>query len=116
MSKFLFIFSNTPRNINSQEGFDALLTGSAFGMCSVLFIGDGVYQLLKDQKPEPLGVKNYALGFSALPDYDVKLIYCSKSQLQLLNVNASELIIPVNQLTDHEVNQLITQHDKVLSF
>ena len=116
MNKFLFIFSKTPRNINSQEGFDALLTGSAFGMCSVLFIGDGVYQLLKEQKPEPLGVKNYALGFSALSDYDVDMIYCSKSQLQFLNVNTSKLIIPAVELTDYEVNQLITQHDKVLSF
>ena len=116
MNKFLFIFSKTPRNINSQEGFDALLTGSAFGMCSVLLIGDGVYQLLKEQKPEPLGVKNYALGFSALSDYDVDMIYCSKSQLQFLNVNTSKLIIPAVELTDYEVNQLITQHDKVLSF
>ena len=83
MNKFLFIFSKTPRNINSQEGFDALLTGSAFGMCSVLFIGDGVYQLLKEQKPEPLGVKNYALGFSALSDYDVDMISVSYTHLTL---------------------------------
>ena len=116
MSKLLFVMSKSPRTINSQEGFDALLTGSAFGMCSVLFIGHGVYQLLKEQKPEPLGVKNYVLGFSALPDYDVNLIYCSKSQLKLLNINASELIVPVNQLIDDEVNELIMQHDKVLSF
>ena len=62
-------------------------------------------------RPEPSG-----LGFSALPDYDVNLIYCSKSQLKLLNINASELIVPVSQLIDDEVNELIMQHDKVLSF
>lgn len=116
MSKFLFIMSKSPRTINSQESFDALLTGSAFGQCSVLFVGNGIYQLFGGQRPEPLGEKNYALGFSALSDYDVNLIYCSKSQLQLLNMHVSELIIPVTQLTDYEINHLIMQHDKVLSF
>ena len=116
MHKFLFIMSKSPITINAQEGFDALLMGSAFADCSVLFIGDGVYQLLQAQKPETLGAKNYTLGFPALSDYGVKRVYCSKSQLTSLKINSSELAIPVDQLDDLEINQLITQQHKVLSF
>ena len=108
--------SRSPGSINAQEGFDALLMGSAFAQCSVLFTGDGLFQLLKDQNPEPLGAKAYTKGFSALSDYGVTRIYCSESQLQETGINSADLTMDVQQLTDSDINQLFTEHDTVLSF
>jgi len=116
MSQILFVMSRSPGTINAQEGFDALLMGSAFAQCSVLFLGDGLYQLLKEQNPEPIGSKNYTKGFSALSDYGVTQIYCSESQLEETGIKSGELNINVELLTDDEINQLFVEHQSVLSF
>ena len=116
MSQVLFVMSRSPGTINAQEGFDALLMGSAFAQCSVLFLGDGLYQLLKEQNPEPIGSKNYTKGFSALTDYGVTGVYGSESQLREIGIDSRESSIDVQQLADADINRLLTEHDTVLSF
>ena len=116
MSQLLFVMSRAPGTINAQEGFDALLMGSAFSECSVLFLGEGLYQLLNGQQPEPLGRKNYTLGFAALEDYGVKHIYCSESQLAGASLTRDNLILDVRPLSESDVNQLFADHDAILSF
>ena len=61
MSTILFVFSRPPHgSINAQEGLDALLMGSAFTTCSVLFVGDGLMQLASGQSTDDLGTKNFS--------------------------------------------------------
>lgn len=116
MNQLLFVFTQTPGSINAQEGFDALLMGSAFSTCSALFLGDAIYQLLKDQNPVTLGSKNFSLGFAALADYGVTQIYCSSSQQARNSLTAEDFVIAVDALDDQAIRQLFVEHQTVLNF
>ncbi len=116
MDRVLFVMTHSPGTINAQEGFDALLMGSAFADCSALFLGQGIYQLISDQDPEPLGRKNYTLGFGALADYGVKRIYGSKSQMAEVALAPDDLCLAIELLDDSDINRLLTDHITVLTF
>jgi tRNA 2-thiouridine synthesizing protein C len=117
MSSMLFVFSRPPHgSINAQEGLDALLMGSAFTACSVLFVGDGVLQLVTGQSTDALGTKNFSLSFGALKDYGVTRIACSMPDLLARGLNKSDFLIEVEPLDAAGMQALIRHHDKVLNF
>ena len=62
MSQLTYLFRSAPHgSAAGREGVDALLAASAY--CediSVIFVGDGVYQLLNGQQPETILSKDYA--------------------------------------------------------
>lgn len=111
-----FVFSASPyAGARAQEGLDALLMGSAFAQCSAVFVGDAVRQLKRDQQPEPIGHKNYVLGFAALPEYGVNTILCSRQALDEAGLSAEDLVIEVTVADNAEIRTLLEQSDKVLT-
>ncbi len=117
MSSILYVFSRPPHgSINAQEGLDALLMGSAFTQCSVLFLGGGLMQLIKGQLPDQLGTKNFSLGFGALKDYGVARIACSKPDLIGYGLSPDDFLIEIEALDAACMQALIRDHDKVLNF
>jgi tRNA 2-thiouridine synthesizing protein C len=117
MSKILFVFSRPPHgSINAQEGLDALLMGSAFTTCNVLFVGDGLMQLVSGQTTEELGTKNFSLSFGALKDYGVTHIACSKPDLIARGLNKDDFLIEVEPLDTAGMQAFIRDHEKVLNF
>jgi tRNA 2-thiouridine synthesizing protein C len=117
VSSILFIQTEAPHGrINPQEGLDAILMGSAFTRCAVLFVGDGILQLLANQDATKVGSKNFSQTYGALEDYGVTHLYCSQPGLDSLGLGLTDLILPVKPLDDDAIRQLIESHDKVLSF
>jgi tRNA 2-thiouridine synthesizing protein C len=117
MSSLLFIQSTAPHGtINAQEGLDALLMGSAFTQCTALFTGPGVLQLVRDQQPDALGFRNFSLGFGALKDYGVTRVYCREDSLHQFDLKPEDLVIPIEVLSEKAIQELISEHDKVLNF
>ena len=117
VSTILFVFSRPPHgSINAQEGLDALLMGSAFATCSVLFVGDGLMQLVSGQTTEELGTKNFSLSFWALKDYGVTHIACSKPDLIARGLNKDDFLIEVEPLDTAGMQAFIRDHEKVLNF
>lgn len=116
MSQILFVMSRSPGSINAQEGFDALLMGSAFATCSVVFLGAGLFQLVNGQDAEPSGGKNFSHGFGALKDYGVTEIYCNKRELVRADLSIEDLSVPLELLDDGEVNALFHNHPMILPF
>ena len=117
MSSILFVFSRPPHGrINAQEGLDALLMGSAFTTCSVLFVGDGLMQLASGQSTDDLGTKNFSLSFGALKDYGVTRIACSESDLVARGLNKDSFLIEVEPLNAAGMQAFVLNHDKVLNF
>lgn len=115
--KLLFIQSTAPHgSINAQEGLDAVLMGSAFTECTLLLVGEGILQLIKNQVPENLGIKNFSKTFGALREYGVSRIYCSKSSMTALGVDVDDMTIEVEPLGDSAIQSLIEEHDQVLNF
>ena len=117
MSSILFVFSRPPHgSINAQEGMDALLMGSAFTTCSVLFVGDGMMQLVSGQSTDGLGTKNFSLSFGALKDYGVTQIACSEPDLVARGLNKDDFLIEVEPLNATGMQAFVQSHDKVLNF
>ncbi|MEX2487905.1 MAG: sulfurtransferase complex subunit TusC [Pseudomonadales bacterium] len=117
MKRILFVQSRAPYGtLSGQEGLDALLMGSAFVECALLFLGDGIYQLLSNQDAAALGLKDYSVSFGALKDYGVQNLYCSESDLQHRVLETDDLVIPVTALDDAAIRELMASHDVILSF
>lgn len=84
MKVISFIFSYPPHGTSfGREGLDAILGISAIlTKINVFFIGDGVFQLIKNHKTENILARNYNSAFSILSLYDIKNFYCCKKSLQ----------------------------------
>ena len=55
-SQILFVQGTPPHgSMIGQEGLDACLMGSAFADCALLFLGDGIFQVLGPQDTSTLG-------------------------------------------------------------
>jgi len=48
---------------------------------SLLFMDDGVYQLVKEMQTKGIGMKNFTATYAALGDYEVNKIYIDKDAL-----------------------------------
>ena len=117
MKKFLFVQTQPPHgSINGQEGLDAVLMGSAFTECAVLFLDDGIYQILSDQQTGPLNSKDYSVTYLALADYGVNNIYCCQTHLNERSLSTKDLILPVQALPEASIRRLFDEYDVILSF
>ena len=101
----------------AREALDAALTAAAFEVpISLLFINDGVYQLLCEQQPEQLQIKNLSKTLPALALYDIDRIYAARSCLEMRGLSAAPLVIAAEIIDDRAVALLFHQHQHILSF
>ena len=115
--RLLFIQTSAPHGrINAQEGLDALLMGSAFAECSLLFTAQGVLQIVKEQSTAGLGIKDFSRTFGALGDYGVKEIYCRSQSLRHYGLVQKDLMINTSVINDNEIYELFRLHDRMLTF
>ena len=115
---FLIINSKAPHGtVYAQEALDVLLITAAYEqIVSAAFIGDGVYQLLKQQNTQAISRKNFPNSYKALTDYGIEQIYIDKAALQERGLNEQDLIIPAQALEPGALANLFAQQDIILSF
>ncbi|EAR59677.1 hypothetical protein MED92_09773 [Oceanospirillum sp. MED92] len=102
---------------SARESLDVVLTCSIFDMpVSLLFAGDGVYQLTKEQNGSAVGQKTLEAMLSALPMYDVDSIYVTRNDLINSGLQESDLALPVQVIENDRLPELIKQHSTVLTF
>ena len=69
--------------IYALEGLEVVLIGAAFDQdVSMVFIGDGVFQLKKGQDTTDSDIKNFSPTYRALGDYDVTQLYVERESLE----------------------------------
>jgi tRNA 2-thiouridine synthesizing protein C len=83
---------------------------------ALLFLGDGVLQLIAPQHGEKIGQKAHDKQLSALPLYDIETLYVDTEALQARQLNAADLILPVQALSAAQIDALFAAHDVVLGF
>ena len=83
MSRIAFITRQAPHgNAIAREAQDAILATSALTEAlSVFFIGDGVYQLLKNQTTEHILSRNFSSTFKLFDLYDIDNVYVCMDSL-----------------------------------
>jgi len=117
MKKLLFVQSKPPHgSLQGQEGLDAILAGSAFVDCAILFSGDGIYQLLSRQHTDALASRDYAATYLALADYGVDQLYCVAADLKQRSLTMADLLLNPTLLDDAGVKALLHGADAILDF
>ncbi|MEF1291177.1 sulfurtransferase complex subunit TusC [Vibrio sp. M260118] len=118
MSHLTYLFRSAPHSRSSgREGIDALLAASVY--CediSVVFMGDGVYQLLQGQRPEQILSKDYAPMLKLFDLYDIEQIYVCEQSLRERGLATADLVIGVQLLDQLALSARLRQASKVLTF
>ncbi|MBT7543522.1 MAG: sulfurtransferase complex subunit TusC [Gammaproteobacteria bacterium] len=117
--------------IYALESLEVVLITAAFDQdVSLVFTDDGVYQLMKNQNTEGIGMKNFSATYSALGDYEVKKVYIDKESLEERGLSLSDLQELVwedededyaeksliNLVSRSELSEIMNNQDVVLSF
>ena len=118
MSDILIIFRKTPVGTSwAREALDLTLVAATFGQkVSLLFMGDGVYQLLKNQQPEQVEQKGTQAMMQALPLYDIERLYVAADSLEERGLQQRPLILDCEHLTQSALQVLLQAHRQVFSF
>jgi tRNA 2-thiouridine synthesizing protein C len=116
--KLLFLTRKAPYGSSlAREALDAVLMASAFGQqVTLVFLGDGVFQLKTQQNPSEIEMKNFSKTFAALELYGVSSIFVEQSSLQKRGLTLDQLLIPAKLIQPHQLTELLEEQDQVLSF
>lgn len=117
VKRFMYVNSRPPHGtIYALECLEVVLITAAFEQFeSLVFIDDGVYQLLKNQDTTEIGTKNFSKTYRALDDYDVERVYVEKESLEARGLTADDLIIQPEILSTDELREIMAQQDVVFS-
>lgn len=117
--KILFISRHAPYGTSlAKEALDAILAASAYDQnLSLLFMDDGVFQLLSAQDSRDLEQKNFAAMLSALSFYGINNIFVHLESLQTRQIMRNELALDCAQIINNTAAyNLLAQQDQLLSF
>src|SRR5262245_11420541 len=100
----------------AYESLEAILVAGVFEQrVAVVFIDDGVFQLLRGQNSAELGARNVGHGLRALDAYDVKELYVESTSLRDRGIELTDLEVPVTPIDVAALKALIPTYDVVLS-
>lgn len=103
--------------IYALESLEVVLITATFDQdVSLVFIDDGVYQLLKGQQTKDIGVKNFSPSYRALEGYDIEKLYVDRASMELRGLREEDLLVPVRVLDNREMGELMEQQDVILNF
>lgn len=119
MKRVAFVFTHSPHgSASGREGLDALLAMSALtDDIGVFFVGDGVLQLLPQQQPDQILMRNYIATFGVLPLYDIDNCYvCETSVLQRGLTLDTDWVLDVELLAPEAWRSTLASYHSFLSF
>ncbi|WKE67269.1 sulfurtransferase complex subunit TusC [Gallaecimonas kandeliae] len=116
--RILVIFSAPPfAGFQGREALDAVLAASAYEQqLSLLFLDDGLWQLVKGQDPLQGRSKDYLSTFRALPLYEVEDIYVCGEALAKRGLSAADLSLEAKVLDSQGMAELLAQQQCIYRF
>jgi len=118
LSQLTYLFRSAPHSSSTgREGVDALLAASAY--CediSVVFMGDGVYQLLLGQQTTEILSKDYSPMLKLFDLYDIEQVYVCETSLLERGLAQADLVIAAQPLVPLALSAQLQSADKVLTF
>ena len=119
MTKSIAII-NTTSPFGSSEIKDsidvAMIMGSFEQDVHLYFIGDGVYQLVAEQDPTIIKVKDVFKTFAAFEFYDIEHLYVCQESLTARGLPNEFHTENVNVLSPQALKESIHQHQTCLRF
>src|SRR5512134_3122616 len=118
MKKFMFVNRKAPYGtIYALESLEVVLIAATFDQdVSLVFVDDGVYELVKGQNSKAVGIKNFSPTYHALVGYAVEKLFVERESLDARCLTEDDLLVPVQVLRSADMAALMAEQDVVLSF
>jgi tRNA 2-thiouridine synthesizing protein C len=115
VKKFMYLNRRAPYGtIYAWESLEVVLIGAAFDQeVSLMFVDDGVYQLVKGSKPADIEMKNFTPTYRTLGDYGVRHMYVDQASLEARGLTQDDLIEVAweDWETEEEVDNIVEAVD-----
>lgn len=103
--------------LHAWESLELALTAAAFDQeVSIVFMGDGVCQLLANQDTGQIGIRNFAPTFRTFEDYGIRQVYAEKEALTRYGVGTDDLLIDIELIDTGALSRMMTKQDIILHF
>jgi len=118
VSSVLVVTRHAPYGTSlSRAALDTVLAAAAFDRPpTLLFLGDGVLQLLPDQDAAAVGTRSHGRVLESLPLYDVNTLFVDSAALAQYGISRAQLPAGATVLEDQGISQLMSEHDHILGF
>ena len=118
IKKVMFVNRKAPYGtIYALESLEVVLITATFDQdVSLVFLDDGVFELVKGQNSKAIGIKNFSPTYRALEGYDVEKLYVEQESMDARGLTEADLLVPVEVLSSAEMADLMAAQDVVLSF
>ena len=101
----------------ARGGYDLALAAAAFEQpVSLLFMDDGVWQLLPGQETSRIDARSIESTLASLPLYDIDSLYADEKSLQARGLSLGELAGAITAVGEQQLRELMVAHDQVLVF
>ena len=112
----LVVFCSAPYgDSRARAGLDFALAFAAFEQpVSVLFMGEGVLQLLPQQDTTELGARNLGKTLASPPLYGVETLFVDAASLDSYGITADSLPEACSVLASDAVAALMRRHDHLV--
>ncbi|MFK8067862.1 MAG: sulfurtransferase complex subunit TusC [Gammaproteobacteria bacterium] len=113
----LFINRKSPyESAHAQEALDMAYALSAFEhKVSLVFMDEGVLQILRDQDSTEIGIKNFSPAFRAWQDYEIDQLYVDEESLKKRAIKTSDLIVEVELINTDQLGKIINQQEFIFN-
>ncbi|MEM1114297.1 MAG: sulfurtransferase complex subunit TusC [Pseudomonadota bacterium] len=116
--KLLFLLRHSPYASSlARSAVDSCLAAAAFEQeVSVLFMGEGVLQLLPGQDGDAIGTRTLSKIIASFELYDINQIYADARALSAHGLNAGLLPPGIEVVSDQGIRSCLAEADHVLGF
>lgn len=99
-----------------KESIDLALVCAAFDQTvNLIFVNNGVYNMMQKQNFQTLGDKNQLDILKALEFYDIDNIYVEKESLERRNITTENMINGCQTVTSAEIREFHVQSNHVVN-
>lgn len=101
----------------ARDGLDYVLTSAAYDQnITIVFMNDGIWQLLPNQKPNSIQQKSQISAIEVLSLYDVDELYVCEEDLKKRQVDADCLPQGISIMNRESIRSLMNTQDSIIRF
>ncbi len=114
----LFVNQQAPHGtVFSQEKLQMAMVFGAFELkVSMLYLGNGVFNLVKNQQTQAIGFYNFSKQYLALEQYyDIENIFVDRDSMNERALYTEDLLIPVAVIDFSQIQTLLHEQDVIIN-
>jgi len=100
-----------------RAAVDAALAAAAFEQpIDVVFMGDGVLQLVSGQESQGVGRRNMGKLLASLPLYGIETVYVDQGSAERYGLDLEESPVPARMVDSSDIRAMVERCDHLLPF